>query len=59
MELAPLVAQAMAGSTAQMTQQSLSISMVKQVVNSQQQMANMIAQQAAQAKQMYGFSTYA
>jgi hypothetical protein len=59
MELSDMAAMQQVAGSAALLQQQLSMSMAKKAADSQMQMANMIAQQAQQAKSQYNFSVYA
>ena len=57
MDVARIAAAQIAGAAA-LTQQAASMEMVKNAAEAQMQMANIIAQQAAQVNAQQGFSVY-
>jgi hypothetical protein len=58
MEISQMAAMQVAGAMA-LTQQAASMGMMKKAAQAQMQMANVIAQQAAQGNKQQGFSVYA
>lgn len=58
MEISQIAAVQIAGAAA-LTQQAASMAMMKKSAQAQMQMANVIAQQAAQGNMQQGFSVYA